>query len=417
MFEAYRQVKINKKWHKYLGIYWNGKVYRYTCLPFGLASAPKIYSEFADTIKRIIIKRRPDLWKKYKKNQLFNYLDDFWAGALTKYEAWDQFIDLLEVLVELGIPTQWRKIAAPAKKQKLLGFMFDILLQILYVPSEKVDRICKAIDELISNRQRTKADIQSIRGKIGWASQVIRASKIFLRGLDATIAKNKKDWKQKGATLTKENIRDLEFWKKVLKSSRNQMTFEYYLRNLKKGDIHIWTDAATSEGTGIGGYTSTGLYFQVNWRNLINKKKWKKKGPSGPELLAVVTIVTYLAKHLENKSIIIHCDNEGVIPMIVNEKCDWRNESHYRLIRYFVSTCFDKRIKYWIEHIPGTSNIEADKLSRFINNPLERLYKKQQVDEHTQPFFDLNPNFNEKSEFYKLDMKQHAAFCVDLARL
>ena len=51
MPEAYRQVKIKKECHKLLGIEWYGKIYRYTCLPFGLASAPKLYSEFAETIR------------------------------------------------------------------------------------------------------------------------------------------------------------------------------------------------------------------------------------------------------------------------------------------------------------------------------------------------------------------------------
>ena len=241
--------------------------------------------------------------------------------------------------------------------------------------------------------------------------------KSILRGIDATIAKTNKSWRQKGAKLTQENIRDLEFWKKVLRSTRNQMTFDYYLRDPKKGDIHIWTDAATSENTGIGGYTSTGLYFQANWKEIIKNKKWKRKGPAGPELLAVVAIVTFIAKHLSNKSIFIHTDNKGVVPMIVNEKCDWRNESHYRLIRYFVSTCFDNRIKYWIDYIPGKKNIEADKLSRFMENPFERLYTKEPVDEYTQPFFELNPEFNQTSEFFKLDIQQHATFCVNLARL
>ena len=47
------------------------------------------------------------------------------------------------------------------------------------------------------------------------------------------------------------------------------MSFSYYLSNPKQGDIHVWTDAATTEGTGIGGYTSTGFYFQVKWNDIL----------------------------------------------------------------------------------------------------------------------------------------------------
>ena len=418
MFEAYRQVRIDKEWHKFLGIKWDQKIYRYTCLPFGLASAPKIYSEFAELIRKIIIERKPELWKLNAQDLLFNYLDDYWAGHISLFQAWDQFLDLLEVLIELGIPTQWKKVSPPDKRQKLLGFIFDIAKQIFYVPPEKVEKICEAIDELIQNRQRSRAQIASVRGKLGWAAQVIRTAHVFLRGLDITIAKNNRNWKQKGVPLPKSNIEDLEFWKKVLRSARNEMTFEYYLRDPKIADIHIWTDAATDQGTGIGGYTSTGLYFQVKWSEILEGKKWPKKGSSGPELLAVVTITTFLGEYLKDKSVLIHCDNSGVIPMLVNGKCEWRNESHLKLIRYFASAAFDMRWKYWLEHIPGTSNIEADNLSRFKPDPLERLYRcNGAVDEHTAPFFKINKGFNENWKFLKLNITQHARFCYNILQL
>ena len=413
MFEAYRQVRVDKKWHKFLGIKWAGKIYRYTCLPFGLASAPKIYSEFAETINKIITERNPQIWKFFNKKLLYNYLDDFWAGHIDYFTACVQFLDLLEVLIILGIPTQWKKVALPAKKQKLLGFIFDIEKQVFYVPDEKIIRICQTIDELIKNRQRTRSNIASVKGKLMWTSQVIRASKIFLSGLDKTINKKNRTWHQKGATLTKDNIRDLYFWKDIIQSTHNEMSFEYFLRNPEKGDIHVWTDAATSEGTGIGGYTSTGFYFQEKWENILNGKKWPSKGSTGPELLAVVTIATYLKDHFKNKSIIFHCDNSGVIPMIAHEKCGCRNESHMKLLRYFVSTAFDYRFKYWALHIPGVVNIEADKLSRFIKNPFERFYSYLIIDQHTKPLFDLN--FNPNSLKF-INIKAHAQFCYKISQ-
>ena len=59
MFEAYRQVKIQPQFHRFLGFQWMGKIYRYTCLPFGLASAPKKYSEFAEIVRNITIHSNP----------------------------------------------------------------------------------------------------------------------------------------------------------------------------------------------------------------------------------------------------------------------------------------------------------------------------------------------------------------------
>ena len=65
--------------------------------------------------------------------------------------------------------------------------------------------------------------------------------------------------------------------------------------------------------------------------------------------------------------------------------------SHMSLIRYFISIMFDHRIKFWINHIPGIHNIEADNLSRFRPQPLKRLYTFPK-DQYTLPFFRTNPN-------------------------
>ena len=413
MFEAYRQVKVNKEWHKYLGIYWEGKIYRYTCLPFGLASAPKIYSEFAQTINKIITNSNPNIWKINNEKLLFNYLDDFWAGHPDYFTACLQFLELLEMLIILGIPTQWKKVSLPSKKQKLLGFIFDIERQVFYVPQEKIEKICNAIDELINNRERTRSNIASVKGKLIWTAQVIRASRIFLRGLDETINKRNRTWHQKGMPLTRENIKDLEFWKQIIQTTRNEMSFDYFLRDPKQGDIHVWTDAATSEGTGIGGFTSTGLYFQVKWSDIIKTNSWPTKGSTGPELLAVVSIATYLKEEFKNKSIIFHCDNAGVIPMISEERCSLRNESHMRLLRYFVAKAFDYKFKYWALHIPGVENIEADKLSRFMDNPFERLFKPLIINEHTLPLFQTN--FQPNTLKY-IELKYHTRHCYKISQ-
>ena len=60
------------------------------------------------------------------------------GGGSSSYEVvkkqFNTFIRLLEVL---GIPTRKKKCHGPAKIQKILGFMHDTALWIMYVPKEK----------------------------------------------------------------------------------------------------------------------------------------------------------------------------------------------------------------------------------------------------------------------------------------
>ena len=156
---------------------------------------------------------------------------------------------------------------------------------------------------------------------------------------------------------------------------------------------------------------------QVRWIDIIGLDSWPDAGSTGPELLAVVTIATWLAEYFRDKSIVFHCDNKGVIPMITKEKCSLRNETHLRLIRYFVVKAFEYRFKYWAVHIPGIDNVEADKLSRFYDAPFERLYRlAPPFNTHIAPFFKLNPKFGINSSFTYIELKHHAKFLFDISR-
>lgn len=416
MLEAYRQVKIRPEFRNFLGFKWYGRIYRYAALPFGLASAPKLYSEFAELQRQIIIHCNPNLWHIDDTVLLFNYLDDFWSAHTSYGTAWKQFTIFLQTLAWLGIPTQWRKVSPPSQIVKLLGFIFDLKNQIFYVPRAKVLKICEYIDYLLESKSCSRREMASIKGKLLWCTQVIRPTKAFLRGFDYYICNFGLSWDEKSMRISNKTKEDLLFWKAVLQSAHNSISFDYYLRNPCQGNIHVWTDAAIRDGTGIGGFTSNKLYFQVSWEDIHQQWLWPRNDSSGPELLAVVVIGTFLSYIYPNSSILFHCDNESVVPMINHEVCALRKFTHMALVRYFVATMFHHRTKYWIEHIPGEYNIEADNLSRFKHSPLKRLYNiPHPSDEWIKPFYDRNPNFNNSDTFQKIDLLHHTLYCLDLA--
>jgi len=41
--DAYLTVQIAKEYHKYLRFLWNGRIFEFTCLSFGLCSAPHVF--------------------------------------------------------------------------------------------------------------------------------------------------------------------------------------------------------------------------------------------------------------------------------------------------------------------------------------------------------------------------------------
>ena len=62
-------VSIHPEDQALLGVFWEGKIHTDRALPFGLRSAPKIFSAVADALQWIVV-------KKGVRN-LLHYLDDF----------------------------------------------------------------------------------------------------------------------------------------------------------------------------------------------------------------------------------------------------------------------------------------------------------------------------------------------------
>ena len=67
--EAYRIIPIHPDDRHLLGIYWDGQVYMYAALPFGLRSAPLIFTALADGLQWVL--QQPGT------SFIAHYLDDF----------------------------------------------------------------------------------------------------------------------------------------------------------------------------------------------------------------------------------------------------------------------------------------------------------------------------------------------------
>ena len=67
--EAYRAVPVHPSDQRLLAVSWNGSIYLDKALPFGLRSAPKLFSALTDAMMWV-------LWDRGVRSAL-HYLDDF----------------------------------------------------------------------------------------------------------------------------------------------------------------------------------------------------------------------------------------------------------------------------------------------------------------------------------------------------
>ena len=149
-------------------------------LPFGLRSAPKIFSTIADAIQWI-------LHQKGIRN-IIHYLDDYIIVAKEKDEADYQKSQLVASFSELGVPIEPSKLEGPSQCLSFLGIEVDMVTLQLRLPQEKVLKLCEKLQSCIHSRSLTKRDLQSLVGMLQFATKVVRPGRPFLRRLAIQLA-------------------------------------------------------------------------------------------------------------------------------------------------------------------------------------------------------------------------------------
>ena len=128
--EVYRIVPVHPQDQPLLGAQWNGFIFMDKMLPFGLQSAPKIFSALADALQWILVHKGI--------THPLHYLDDFIFVAATQAEALRQKDILVSTCSQLGIPLEMSKLEGPATCLTFMGIEVDTVACQLRLPVKKL---------------------------------------------------------------------------------------------------------------------------------------------------------------------------------------------------------------------------------------------------------------------------------------
>ena len=142
---AYRIVPVHTEDRRLLGMKWRGALYVDMVLPFGVRSAPYIFTCIADLVEWIA--------KRNYVTFLMQYLDDFHTlvppGSLVCQHNLDRSIDCFS---KLGIPLHPYKQEGPSTCLTILGIELDLLNLQVHLPQDKFDRITALLEEWSQKR-------------------------------------------------------------------------------------------------------------------------------------------------------------------------------------------------------------------------------------------------------------------------
>ena len=191
MKSALRNLRIRMSDWKYLVMKAespvDGKLYYFVdkCLPFGASISCSHFQRFSNAVKHIV------QWMT-KKN-LVNYMDDFFFVALLTLLCNSQVRQFLDICESIRFPVSLEKTFWGSSKLVFLGLMIDTINQIVCVPVDKVDRVVKLINSVLTNRSRkvTLNQLQKICGFLNFLGRCVIPGRAFTRRLYAYTVNDK----------------------------------------------------------------------------------------------------------------------------------------------------------------------------------------------------------------------------------
>ncbi len=171
---AYRIIPVHPDDRTLQAIQWRDRTYIDPMLPFGLRSAPKIFSAVADAFA----------WHLHQVGipDVDHYLDDFIILGPPQSPLCQQYLLRLQTECNLlGIPLAAHKTEGPTTCLTFLGIEIDSAAARLRLPADKLERLLLLLREWAPKTSCLQKELESLIGLLNHACKVIRPGRSFLR--------------------------------------------------------------------------------------------------------------------------------------------------------------------------------------------------------------------------------------------
>ena len=341
--QAYRIVPVHPQDRPLLGMGWQGVVFIDKALPFGLRSAPLIFSALADALMWIMQKRGA--------TPVFHYVDDFITIGQPGSNVCETNLQIMKETCHLtGTPIEEEKCEGPATQLTFLGLELDTVAKQIRLPRDKLKGLLELLAEWRKKKASTKRDLLSLIGSLSHACKAIKPGRTFLRRLIdlSTVAKHNDHF----IRLNKSARSDIEWWFQFAR----QWNGTAMLSSIAWSDPQITLTSDASGGWGCGAYC--GLeWFQLRWSGPTKEFNITVK-----ELIPIVIAAALWGSQWAGSTVKARCDNAAVVAIINRGSSKDQEVMHLMRCLAFIAARYQFSIR--ASHLSGVCNTLADALSR-----------------------------------------------------
>ena len=341
--DAYLSVPVHESSRKFLRFIWKGTCYQFKALPFGLCSAPRIFTKVLKPVAAFL---------RRKAIRVLIYLDDFLLLAATVEEAVKNTQLVVTLLQSLGFTINLKKsLLIPIQVITFLGFQIDSVCMKISLPAEKANKILYCCRRLLDSQSITLRNLASLLGLLESSRPAIWRAPLHFRHLQSDLIRglqmNQKSYDALIALSPSARV-ELAWWLKHTLNANGSPV------HLPPPDMIITTDASKK------GWGAVHQSLQTNGR-------WSQKESlqhiNYLELKASFLALKTFLKGKVHVTVSLQLDNTTAIAYI-NNKGGTRSPQLMTLALEMWDWCQARDIFAIASHIPGRDNVSADKESR-----------------------------------------------------
>ena len=340
--DAYLHIPIHEAFWKYLVFQVGDRLYQFMVLPFGLNTAPRVFSEVMKVIKR---------WARLLGMLLFQYLDDWLQLNLCRRSLAHQTSLLLQKCEELGLLVNLEKSeTVPLQEIVFLGDLLDFSTGFIFPTQERFASIRDKILKVTRHESASLKLLQSLMGSIASTEKIVPFGRFHARSLQLLINQNISRAAPQSAriTLSLPVLQDLQWW------SIEDHVFRGLATSTVIPDLQVQTDASTTGwGVSFQGSVLSGTWSQQETSLHINVLEMK----------AVLLACQRLLYHFRHKCVLFLIDNQTVVSYL-SKQGGTRSQQLMAVTRQVLTLAEQELILIKAQHIKGQLNVVADLASR-----------------------------------------------------
>ncbi|XP_074640019.1 uncharacterized protein LOC141911049 [Tubulanus polymorphus] len=341
--DAYFQVPIHPKSRRFLRIKWKGRQFQFRSLPFGLSTAPWVFTKLVKSVQKVLQSRGV---------RLFVYLDDWLIVANSAQECREAMTSVLDLVHQLGFRVNREKSQlTPAQQFTYLGMDFDLRIGKVFPSMVRVAKLQEAVAG-VSTTPRTARYWSRLLGSISSMGLVVPLGRLRSRRLQqywkVFWSQSKGNWEALIPVPPTDLSPDLQWW-----AATTNLRLGVSLAPLE-APVRVFTDAS-HQGWG------------AHLENRVKAGKWSRYEATNHinflEMLAVWKALKFFHRRVEGHHVWLATDNSTVRAYLQNQG-GTHSETLTGLSAKILLWCQTKGVSLTVAHLAGKRNVMADALSR-----------------------------------------------------